>query len=68
MTEHQWTKAEITEFDKLVDSVSSRDQLTRINARIDMDAFIAKHGKGKCDAMFAHLEAGGEYQDGPITS
>lgn len=66
MAERMWTKAEITEFDKLVDAVSSRDQVKRIEARMDMSSFVAKHGKEKCDAMFAHLEAGGKKEDGPV--
>lgn len=51
-----WTKEELKQFDKLVDLVSSRNQLTRIAARLDMDKFIKEHGKEKCDAMWAHLE------------
>ncbi|ELQ8317587.1 TPA: hypothetical protein L6A34_31420 [Pseudomonas aeruginosa] len=66
MAERMWTKTEITEFDKLVDAVSSRDQVKRIEARMDMSSFVAKHGKEKCDAMFAHLEAGGNKEDGPV--
>lgn len=66
MFERMWTKAEIVEFDLLVDQQSSRDQVKRIEARMSMNSFIAKHGKSKCDAMFAHLEAGGKKEDGPL--
>lgn len=67
MSEVSWTKAEITEFDRLVEMTSSRDQVTRIKARMEMPKFIEKHGKEKCDAMFSHLEAGGKLEDGPCT-
>lgn len=54
-----WTTEEIVEFDCLVEMASSRQQMDRISSRIDMPEFIQKHGKDKCDAMFAHIEAGG---------
>lgn len=54
-----WTAEELAEFDRLVDMVSSSDQMTRLCARmVEIPAFIAKHGKEKCDAMWAHLEGG----------
>ena len=53
----QWTDEELQEFDRLVNEVSSIRQLERINARLNMPKFIEKHGKEKCDAMFAHLES-----------
>lgn len=53
-----WTEEELRQFDRLVDDVSSRDQLKRITGRIDMMAFIKEHGKEKCDAMCAYLENG----------
>ncbi len=57
MSEITWTAKELAEFEALIDRVSSRNQMTRITARItDMPAFIAKHGKEKCDAMWAHLQ------------
>jgi len=56
----QWTKEEITEFDRLVDDVSSSNQLSRISGRFAMKDFIKTHGKEKCYAMFAHLESGGK--------
>lgn len=51
-----WTPEELAEFDDLIDAQCSLNQLERIRSRIDMPKFIAKHGKEKCDAMFAHLE------------
>ena len=50
-----WTPEELAEFDLLTWMVSSRDQTDRIRGRLDMDKFVEKHGKEKCDAMFAHL-------------
>lgn len=58
MTAQTWTEEELQEFDKLVDGVSSYNQLTRITSRIHMGKFIVDHGKEKCDAMFAYLEGG----------
>lgn len=57
MSDITWTPEELTEFDRLIDLQSSRDQIRRICARIDLHAFIATHGKEKCDAMWAHLQA-----------
>lgn len=68
MSDLKWTKAEIAEFDKLVDGVSSLNQVKRIEARLDMSDFVTKHGKEKCEAMFAHPEAGGDIADGPATA
>lgn len=58
MSEITWTEEELREFDSLVDGVSSRSNLERIAARIDMNKFVEQHGKEKCDAMFAFLEGG----------
>jgi hypothetical protein len=52
----EWTKEEIDEFDRLLDLTSSRNQMDRISGRIDLNAFVGRHGKEKCDAMFAYLE------------
>lgn len=35
---------------------------------MDMSSFVDGHGKSKCDAMFALLEAGGKEEDGPVVS
>ncbi|SER36621.1 MULTISPECIES: hypothetical protein [Pseudomonas] len=61
-----WTKAEITEFDQLVNAVSSLNQVKRIEANFKQREFVEKHGQEKCDAMFKHLESGGEKEDGPL--
>lgn len=53
-----WTEDELKTFDRLIDRTSSRDQLTRINARLEMTTFVNEHGRDKCDAMFAELEKG----------
>lgn len=55
-----WTQKELQEFDRLVDMVSSRNNLHRIEGRIDMNKFVQLHGKEKCDAMFEELEGDGE--------
>lgn len=51
-----WTEEELAKFDRLIDAGGSIDQMTRINARIDMNLFIKEHGREKCDAMWAHLQ------------
>lgn len=58
-----WTAGEIRQFDRLVDDVSSQNQLLRIEARGDLKAFVETHGKPKCDAMFEHLKSGGKKED-----
>ena len=55
MSDITWTEEELTEFNRLTWELSSRANLSRIVARLDMDAFVQAHGKEKCDAMFAHL-------------
>jgi len=59
----QWTKEEITEFDRLIEDVSSQNQLSRISGRFGMQDFVNRHGKEKCDAMWLHLESGGSKDD-----
>lgn len=54
----EWTEEEMREFENLVDGASSRHQLERIHSRMHMPAFIEKHGREKCDAMFAVLTEG----------
>lgn len=56
MSEITWTDEELREFDALIDGVSSRHQVERIAARLDMRKFVADHGKEKCDAMWEHLQ------------
>lgn len=58
----KWTPEELKEFDRLIDMTSSRDQVQRISGRMDMRKFVDKHGKEKCDAIWAHLEATGAQQ------
>lgn len=50
-----WTPEELKAFERLVDEASSRDQVARIGARLDMAEFVKQHGKEKCDAMFAEI-------------
>lgn len=53
---HGWDAAELRQFTRLVNMTSSRDQMARIEARLDMQKFVERVGKDKCDAMFAHLQ------------
>ena len=50
-----FTDAELREFDRLTMGLSSRDQMTRIRARLDLKEYVAEHGKDKCDAIFTEL-------------
>jgi hypothetical protein len=59
----EWSKEEITEFDRLIDDVSSQNQLSRISCGFAMQDFVNCHGKEKCDAMWIHLESGGPKED-----
>lgn len=53
-----YTAAELREFRKLVDRAGARgfDNADRVLARIEMKTFVAKHGKAKCDAMWAEIK------------
>lgn len=55
-TKLPWTKAEFARFDRLTMKASSPHQLTRIMGRLALQKFVEKHGKEKCDAMFAELK------------
>lgn len=50
---------ELKKFMKLIDLVSSRNQMHRINGRLEMKNFIAEHGEAKCDDMWQHLQKEG---------
>lgn len=52
----EYTKEELSEFDKLVSMTESRNQVTRINGRFGLTKFIADHGKEKCDAMWLEIK------------
>ena len=52
----EYTQEELAEFRRLVDGTESRDQVTRISARMSLREFVARAGKEKCDAMFAAIE------------
>lgn len=52
-----WTPNELALFDELAAGTESRDQVTRISARMRLSKFISEHGKAKCDAMWAHIVA-----------
>lgn len=55
MSEKPYSEKLLKEFDGLTASLSSPDQLDRINARLTMNKFVAEHGEDVCDAMFAEL-------------
>lgn len=50
-----YTPEEFQQFKTLIRMQESRDQLSRIHARMEMPKFIKKHGQAKCDAMFKKL-------------
>jgi hypothetical protein len=56
MADSNYTEAELVDFDRLTLETSSRDQVTRIMARLRLARFVESHGKPKCDAMFAELQ------------
>ncbi len=51
-----WTKAEMAQFDRITWALSSRAQMQRLDGQFRIKAFIEKHGREKCDAMFAALK------------
>lgn len=50
-----YTPEDFAEFKKLVEMGESRRQMDRIESRLNFKPFIEKHGKAKCDLMFADL-------------
>lgn len=56
MTDKPYTAEELRRFDRITMQLSSRSQVARIEARMDIKRFVAEHGQEKCDAMFAHLQ------------
>jgi hypothetical protein len=52
-----FTEEEFNEFDRITLEESSRDQATRSAARLKLEQFKQKHGKAKCDAMWARIAA-----------
>ena len=53
----EYTKSELAKFDLLTMKLSSRDQVRRIDARLDLKKFEEEHGHEKCQAMFKVLQA-----------
>jgi hypothetical protein len=51
----EYTKEEFKQFKRLVEMQESPIQITRITGRLDMQKFIEKVGKEKCDVMFTDL-------------
>lgn len=52
-----YTRKEYNEFKRLVLLAESRDQMDRINSRIEQPKFIELVGRDKCDLMFEELKA-----------
>ena len=61
MSDKTYTKKEFKEFDKLTWDTGSRDQMTRLRARLALRLFIEKHGQEKCDLMFTDIMAKGKH-------
>ena len=57
MSKHPWTANELSQFDHVTMLMSSRDQLQRIQGRLEIKKLVEAFGKKKCDAMFAFLQA-----------
>lgn len=52
-----YTRALLRKFARLTEKTSSRDQMARISARLDLERFIKEHGKDTCDAMWTEIKA-----------
>ncbi len=52
----KYTQAELREFNRLTLDLSSKHQMTRIRARLDIQVFEKEHGEPKCRAMFEVLK------------
>lgn len=64
-TQRQWLASEITEFDSLLKQLEYPNAVVQKQARQAMGRFTLAHGSAKCNAMAAHLDAGGELVSGP---
>lgn len=51
-----YTDAMLRRFDLLTNKLSSRNQLSRIEARLDLVEFEKQHGTEACKAMFEVLK------------
>ncbi|WP_313453427.1 hypothetical protein [Stutzerimonas nitrititolerans] len=60
-----WKAADITRFDKLLQQLEYPNAHVQEQARQAMGVFTMQHGRSKCGAMAAHLDAGGGLVDGP---
>jgi hypothetical protein len=61
MSTPEFTKEELDEFRVLVEKGESRQQMDRIESRLDMPKFIERVGRDKCNAMFEVLKK--EYEE-----
>lgn len=53
-----FTKEEFQQFFRLVNMSGSADQMQRINARLDMPAFVKSVGRPVCDKMWSLINQG----------
>ena len=50
-----FTEADFRQFERLSGQLASHDPVKRLQARHQMREFREKHGKAKCDAMWARI-------------
>lgn len=55
--EIRWNDEEFAEFHAASRKSDSRDQVTRIKGRMELSELVRRHGKPKCDAMWAAILA-----------
>jgi hypothetical protein len=63
MANKDFTRKELSEFDRITLDMSSPNQLNRIAGRLAIRTFIDRHGKAKCDVMWEAIKRK-EGQDG----
>lgn len=56
----EYTKEEYTRFVRLVRMAGSRNQMDRINARLEMPKLVQELGKDKCQVMYDVCVADGD--------
>lgn len=56
MSEITFTEDELAEFNARTWDQDSRNQVTRISGRLGIRELIQRHGRAKCDAMWAEIK------------
>lgn len=51
-----WEEHELQQFLGIIEANESMNQLDRIAGRLEMSEFVKRHGRAKCDAMFAEIK------------